>query len=107
MGWWPPRNRGAAKPDGSKPDGSELVYAPMLLGSSQVRFSDSKSSIDTTQDVTVLAPITDGAVTVDWDHATVADLALADLEQGPESAAQFLSLHPCAGKPAAYQAESL
>ncbi len=82
----------------SKPDGSELVYVPMLLGSSQVRFSDTKSGADTTQDVTVLAPMTDGAVTVDWDHPTVADFAVADLEQEPEDDAGFLPLPAGAGK---------
>ena len=86
----------------SKPDGSELVYAPMLLGSSQVRFSDTKSGIDTTQDVTVLVPFTDGAVAVDWDHATIADLAVADLEQAPEGDAQFLPLPAGAGKAKSY-----
>ena len=69
---------------GSKPEGSKLVYAPMLLGSSQIRFSDTKSGIDTTQGVTVLATITDGAVAVDWEHAAVADCAVSDLEQAPE-----------------------
>jgi hypothetical protein len=82
----------------SKPDDCELVYAPMLLGSSQIRFSDTKSGVDTTQDMAVLAPMTDGAVTVDWDHATVADFAVADLEQGPEGDAQFLPLPTGAGK---------
>ncbi|NOT21675.1 MAG: ATP-binding protein [Nitrospiraceae bacterium] len=82
----------------SKPDGCELVYAPMLLGSSQIRFSDTKSGVDTTQDMAVLAPMTDGAVTVDWDHVTVADFAVADLEQGPEGDAQFLPLPTGAGK---------
>ncbi len=86
----------------SKPDGSELVYAPMLLGSSQIRFFDTKSGIDTTQDVAVLAPITDGAVAVDWDHATVADLAVADLEQAPEGDAQFLPLPASASKAKSY-----
>ena len=86
----------------SKPDGSELVYAPMLLGSSQIRFSDTKSSIDTTQDVTVFAPISEGAVAVDWDHADVADLAVADLEQAPEENGQFLSLPASAGKAKSY-----
>jgi hypothetical protein len=87
---------------GSKPEGSELMYRPMLLGSSQVRFSDTKSGIDTTQDVTVLVPFTDGAVTVDWDHATVADLAVADLEQVPEGNAQFIPLPAGAGKAKSY-----
>ena len=87
---------------GSKPEGSELLYAPMLLGSSQIRFSDTKSGIDQTQDVTVLVPMTDGAVPVDWDHATGADLAVADLEQSPEGDAQFLPLPASAGKARSY-----
>jgi hypothetical protein len=87
---------------GSKPEGSELVYAPMLLGSSQIRFSDSKSGIDSTQDVTILAPIADGAVAVDWDKATTAELAVADLERDPEEGAQFLTLPASAGKAKSY-----
>ena len=65
---------------GSQPSGSVLIYQPMLLGVSQVRVSDSKAGVDVTQDVTVLAPISDGAVAVDWDHAMEAGLAVADLE---------------------------
>ena len=87
---------------GSKPEGSELVYAPMLLGSSQIRFSDSKSGVDSTQDLTVLAPIADGAVAVDWDKAAATDLAVADLERDPEGDAQFLGLPPSAGKAKSY-----
>jgi hypothetical protein len=87
---------------GSKPEGSELVYAPMLLGSSQIRFSDSKSGVDTTHDVTALAPITEGAVAVDWDKAITTDLAVGDLESSPEDDAQFLSLPASAGKAKSY-----
>ncbi|HLZ35391.1 MAG TPA: DUF87 domain-containing protein [Nitrospira sp.] len=87
---------------GSRPGGSELAYVPMLLGSSQVRFSDAKSGIDTTQDVTVLAPLTDGAVAVDWDHAATAELPVADLEQAPSEGAQFLPLPASAGKAKSY-----
>jgi hypothetical protein len=83
---------------GSKPDGHELVYAPMLLGSAQVRFSDTKNGIDMTRDVTMLVPITDDAVAVDWGKSTVADLSVSDLEQGPEDNAQFLPLPASAGK---------
>jgi hypothetical protein len=87
---------------GSKPEGSELVYAPMLLGSSQIRFSDSKSGIDSTQDVTILAPISDAAVAVDWDQASAANLVVADLEQNPEESAEFLPLPASAGKVKSY-----
>lgn len=87
---------------GTKLAGSDLVYAPMLLGASQVRFTDSKSGIDTTQDITMLTPIADAAVAVDWDQATIAEVAVADLEQKPEEGAQFLSLAASAGKAKSY-----
>jgi len=87
---------------GSKPEGSELVYAPMLLGASQIRFSDAKSGIDSTQDVTVLASISDGPVAVDWDQSTAMDVMVADLEQNPEDGAQFLALPASAGKAKSY-----
>ncbi|HKU51010.1 MAG TPA: ATP-binding protein, partial [Nitrospira sp.] len=87
---------------GSKPEGSELVYAPMLLGASQVRFSDVKSGIDATQDVTVLAPMAEGPMTVDFDKASTTDLMVADLERDPERDAQFLALPAIAGKAKSY-----
>lgn len=87
---------------GSKPEGSELVYAPMLLGASQIRFSDAKTKVGSTQDVTVLAPIADGVVVVDWDRASATDLAVADLERDPEKGAQFLALPASAGKAKSY-----
>jgi hypothetical protein len=76
----------------------------MLLGGAQVRFSDSKAGIDVTEDVTVLVPITEGAVPVDWDHATDAALALSDLEQMPAEGAQFSAPPAVAGKVKNYEA---
>lgn len=89
---------------GAQPGDSRLVYQPMLLGGAQVRFSDGKAGVDVTQDVTVLAPITEGAVPVDWDHAAEAALALSDLEQAPVEGAQFASLPVAAGKAKSYEA---
>ena len=91
---------------GSQPSGSTLIYQPMLLGSSQVRVSDSKAGVDVTQDVTLLAPISDGAVAVDWDRAVEAGLALADLESTPTDGAQFGSVPSTASKAKNYEAWS-
>ena len=88
---------------GSQPSGSTLIYQPMLLGSSQVRVSDSTAGVDVTQDVTVLAPISDGAVSVDWDHATETSLALADLESTPTDGAQFGAVPSVASKAKSYE----
>ena len=78
----------------------------MLLGSSQVRFRDSKSAIDMAQDITMLAPMTEGAVAVDWDHATTVALSLGDLEQTPAEGGQFLSPPSGAGKAKSYDSWS-
>jgi len=91
---------------GTSPSGSMLIYQPMLLGSSQVRVSDSKTGLDVTRDVTVLAPISDGPVAVDWDHAVEADVALADLESTPMDNAQFGSVPSAASKAKSFDAWS-
>ncbi len=87
---------------GTKPADSQLVYLPMVLGASHVRFADSKHGIETTREVHVLAPVTDGAVALDWDRATPAAVSLADLEQSPAEEAQFLPVPPSAGKAKSY-----
>ena len=89
---------------GSQPSGSALTYQPMLLGASQVRVSDSKAGVDVTQDVTVLAPILDGAVAVNWDRAAESGLVLADLESSPLDGAQFGSVPSAASKAKSYEA---
>jgi len=83
-------------------DGCELVYAPMLLGSAQIRFSDTKNDIETTQEMTVLASIADGAVAVNWDQSSAVELVVNDLEDRPEEGAQFLPVPGIAGKAKCY-----
>ena len=75
-----------------------VVYQPMLLGAAQVHVSDAKAGVDVTQDVVVMTPFTDGAVSVNWDAATDADVAVADLEKEPAESAQFGALPAAAGK---------
>lgn len=88
---------------GGRPAGATLVYQPKLLGAAQVRFADSKSGVDLTQDLTVLAPIGTGAVAVDWDQAGSTDLAVADLESSSSEDAAYGELPPAAGKAKSYE----
>jgi len=88
---------------GNQPGGSALIYQPMLLGASQVRVSDSKAGVDVTQDVTVLAPISDGAVAVDWNGAMETSLTVADLESAPSDGARFGSVPSAASKAKSYE----
>ena len=87
---------------GRQPEGQSLVYQPMVLGVAEVRVADSKAAVDVTEPITLLAPITDGPVPVDWEHAMVADVALSDLERDPASVAQFGALAAAAGKARQY-----
>src|ERR1044072_4337456 len=77
-----------------------LVYHPTVLAAAQVRFSDKK--IDTTREITVLAPISDGVVAVDWESAAAVTLAIEDLEKSPEDGGQFSELPGPASKAKSY-----
>src|SRR6185295_19289250 len=54
----------------------------------EVRYSSAKT-VDLTQQVTLLAPITDGPVSLDWGEAVSLELPVEDLEAEPQAEAQF------------------
>ena len=70
--------------------GATLVYQPHLIGAAEVRFSDKR--VDTARNLTLLAPIADGVVSVDWDQARMVDLPVSDLETSPQPG---LTLRSC------------
>ena len=88
---------------GTKPEGGELIYVPMLLASSHVHFADDKSGIETTQEVMVLVPMSEGAATVNWEKAAPAPMSVADLEQAPQGEARFVEPPPATGKAKNYE----
>jgi hypothetical protein len=55
-----------------------------------------------TQPLTLVAPITDGPVSLDWSQATALDLAVEDLESEPEAGARFVEVPAKATKPKSY-----
>jgi hypothetical protein len=90
----PLRSRGA--------DGAALVYHPQVIGAAEVRFSDKR--VDTTRNLILLAPISNGVVPVDWEQATPVDLPISDLEANGEGGAQFAELPSAGGKTKSYAA---
>jgi hypothetical protein len=78
--------------------GEEIVYEPMLLGAASVRFADSRTKVDATEEVTLLAPIKDDAVPVDWAEAQVAEVDPNDLERNPVPGAAFADLPSAASQ---------
>ncbi len=89
-------------PARSGPAGATLVYRPHVLASAKVRFADPKSGIDATNDLTYLAPISDGVMPVDWEKAEAVTIAVADLEKDPQSGAQFEPLPAIATRTKSY-----
>ena len=77
--------------------GSNVVYRPMLLGSAEIHYSNSKT-IDLTQRLTLIAELSDGPVTLDWDRAVPIDVPVEDLESQPETGAEFAEVPAAAAK---------
>ncbi len=80
-------------------------YAPVILGAARVGFSDSKLGIDESRDVLYAAPVSDGAVAVDWQKAQRVEVAPTDLQREPSSnQATFDALPSAAQQPKNYAA---
>ncbi|ULA64197.1 MAG: ATP-binding protein [Nitrospira sp.] len=86
-----------------KPADATLVYQPMLLGSTRVKFVDAKHRIDFTEDANFLAPLSNGGIAVDWGDSMAVTLDLRDLEQGPSEEAEFAKLPVIAGKQKSFE----
>jgi len=81
---------------------SSVYYKPAVLGVAQVRFVDTKSGIDMSDDTASITDITDDPIPVNWDNARDADFSISDLEKAPREGAQFATLPAIAGKARSY-----
>ncbi len=82
------------------PGGTE--YVPLLMGTARIAYADSKLGLDETRDVTVVTPITDGPVAVNWDQAELADFSVNELSKTAPDGATFSPLPAAATKPKNY-----
>jgi hypothetical protein len=89
---------------GPSPATKPVRYSPVVLGAARIGFSDSRLGIDTTRDVVYAAPITAGALAVDWVGARALDVTTGALGRNPEDAASFEALPPAAAQPKNYAA---
>jgi hypothetical protein len=73
-----------------------------LVGVARISYSDAKLGVDDTRLITVVTPITEGAVAVDWEHAEPADFEVDDLELVAPAGARFGPLPPAAARPRSF-----
>ena len=71
-----------------------LTYYPTIYGAAQVRYVDAKLKIDVPTEVSMVTPVTEGPVAVDWSAAVPVDLNPADLETAPQAGLRFATLPP-------------
>ena len=77
---------------------TRLSYRPMLLGAAQVHYMDSN-----TIDLTLLAEISEGPITLDWNTATPISVPIEDLQAEPEETdAEFVEVPTKAAKQRSY-----
>jgi hypothetical protein len=81
-----------------------FTYVPMLYGAATVHFADEKKKIDLARSVTVLAPLREGAVAVDWTASQPASVQASGLEMEPAvPRARFAELPASAARPGSYE----
>jgi hypothetical protein len=80
------------------PAGPGAHFVPMIVGAADVRFTDSRTKIDQTRQLTVVTPLTSDAVPVDWDRAEPAAFELGQLTKDLPSGATFDELPGAASK---------
>ena len=102
----PPQGRPIVPPDVPQyfAPGTGDTWVPMLVGAARVSYVDAKLGLDETSDVVVWTPLTEGPVTVDWEHAEPADFGVDALLREPAAGGTFTALPPPAAKPKSYAA---
>lgn len=74
-----------------------VTYEPVLLGVAQVRFTDTKTKVDFSREVSFCSRIMDGPVSVNWEECEECEIEIAELEANPLEDADFASLPAAAG----------
>jgi hypothetical protein len=88
---------------GRQPTGGSLIYSPAVFGEAEVRFADAKKGLESLRVVSLLTPVKEGAIPVNWDEGEDAGLAGRDLEPSPSANADFGELPPVAAKAKSYE----
>ena len=85
------------------PEGSKLVYKPMLFASAQLRYTDTKSDLDLVQVTNMLTLLKSDPVSVNWEKAFATKFGADELASEPEPGIEFAQLPAEAAIPANYK----
>lgn len=85
-------------PSGSGP----VAHAPLVLGSGKVFFSDAKTGVECERSFSLLAPISEDTMALDWSAARAVELDQVELQREPPIGATFASLPSVAARAKSY-----
>jgi hypothetical protein len=80
------------------------AYLPVIVGAARIGFNDSKQGINVSRDVLFAAPIEDGSVPVDWQHATEIPAEPGQLAREASGNATYAAVPAAAQHPRNYEA---
>jgi hypothetical protein len=79
---------------GNASSDKKIFYSPNLLGVAKVNFVNSQTKLSTSRTVSYITPVTDSAISVNWESAEPIDVPVSDLEKFPQNNAYFADLPP-------------
>jgi hypothetical protein len=74
------------------------MFAPMVVGAADVRFTDTRTKVDVTRQVAFVTPLTSDPIPVVWDEAQAAAFGVGDLSAERPAGASFRELPPAASR---------
>ncbi len=82
---------------------ASIVYKPSVIGIADVLYNNTRHGVTVTQSYTMLTPIHDGPVAVDWSESKKIDLALREIESVPLDDIAFSNYPPAASETKNYE----
>jgi len=78
------------------------VYEPAVIGAADVLYNSAKYRVTASQSYTLLAPLHEGPLTLDWNEASSIELNLRDLEEAPPEGASYAKYPEAAANARSY-----
>lgn len=84
--------------------GGKMNYKPSVIGMANVLYNNAKHKVSVSQSYTMLTPLHDGPVALDWSEAETLEFGIHDLESYPLDGLSFENYPPAAANARNYDA---
>jgi hypothetical protein len=84
-------------------DPRNIVYVPSVIGAADVLYSNAKLDVSVSKNYTLLAPLHDGPIPLDWSEAEQIEINLRDLDSGPVEGAHYANFPDAASNARSYE----